>query len=227
MPITKPDLTDIICEHWNERPSVLRLQAPEPKPQLTAPEPRPQIPAPEPEAEVQLNNARSTPEHGTAQLMAVKFAEWFYTMMNQNEPIGTEHFWQDAKLQLKMTSGIDEIVKTIDSDVNSLVLELYKVKKDHGLYFYPNLLTDGVQGRMDPHGLVIVMACGTLHTADTCVGIFDQMFMLVRDPLSDNNWKVKNTKLQLKSRNDIPGPPKLTDCGLDISLASVTKLNGK
>ncbi len=61
---------------------------------------------------------------------------------------------------------------------------------------------------MDPHGLVVVSVCGTLHTVETCCGTFHQNFGLVRDPFESNNWKVKFTHASLLSKavgdNEVP-----------------------
>lgn len=50
--------------------------------------------------------------------------------------------------------------------------------------FNPNLTRDGVSGVIDPHGLAIVTACGTLHNTAMarCCGTFHQQFGLIRDP---------------------------------------------
>ena len=51
--------------------------------------------------------------------------------------------------------------------------------------------------RLDPHGLVLVLACGTLHNQATVCGFFEQVFGLIRDPDSENNWKIKHTEARL------------------------------
>lgn len=53
---------------------------------------------------------------------------------------------------------------------------------------------------MDHHGIVLMLCCGTLHThASVSVGVFESVFGLLRDPFSENNWKIKNIKIQLQS----------------------------
>ena len=44
---------------------------------------------------------------------------------------------------------------------------------------------------------MLVLACGTLHNQTTACGVFEQVFGLIRDPSSDNNWKIKYTELRL------------------------------
>lgn len=145
--------------------------------------------------------------------LAFQFSEWFYNLLNMNELIDTEHFYPDAKLRLLMTSNDNQDVKEIENDANEIVKTLFQTKMQHNLFFNPNLTKEGIQGTMDPHGLVIVMACGTLHVNNVCVGVFEQVFALARDPFSDNNWKIKTTQLNLKSKT-VLGVPSLCDSEL-------------
>jgi Domain of unknown function (DUF4518) len=57
---------------------------------------------------------------------------------------------------------------------------------------------------MEHHGIVLILCCGTLHThASVSVGVFESVFGLMRDPFSENNWKIKNIKMQLRSSSAI------------------------
>lgn len=65
---------------------------------------------------------------------------------------------------------------------------------------------------MEHHGIVLVLSCGTLHAhASVSVGVFESVFGLMRDPFSDNNWKIKNIKMQLQSTG-ISKLPQLDTC---------------
>lgn len=143
--------------------------------------------------------------------MATKFAEWFYTMMNEDQCMGEEHFWQDCSLKLNLMSSSATVENQVDNNRSDVVKLLYETKRDHCLFFNPNLTKDGVFGKMDVHGLVMVFVCGTLHTSECCVGIFEQIFALARDPFADNNWKIKNTRLNLESNDAVNETPKLSD----------------
>lgn len=64
--------------------------------------------------------------------------------------------------------------------------------------------------RMEHHGIVLILSCGTLHTHASCsVGVFESVFGLMRDPFSDNNWKIKNIKMQLQSTTSAIGMQRL------------------
>lgn len=67
---------------------------------------------------------------------------------------------------------------------------------------------------MELHGLVLILSCGTLHSSDSSLGVFEAVFGLMRDPFSDNNWKIKNIKLQLQSSSvtGIQKVPQLQSC---------------
>lgn len=131
-------------------------------------------------------------------LLARKFSEWFFDNYNK-DTLKLNDFWSDANLMLQIAAndGIDE---QICDDSQTLLQTLVEAKKLFGFYFNPNLTHAGVQGRMDVHGLVLVLACGTLHTAQDCVGVFECVFGLLRDPFAENNWKTKKIKLILRSK---------------------------
>ena len=58
-----------------------------------------------------------------------------------------------------------------------VVFLLTDVSRRHRLQFNPNLCEEeGVRGELDPHnGLVLVLACGTLHNQQTVCGVFEQV----------------------------------------------------
>lgn len=99
----------------------------------------------------------------------------------------------------------------IENNPKEIVEFLVATCQQNNLYLNANDSQEGLQGRIDPHGLVIILACGTLHSNNTCVGVFEQIFALARDPTSDNNWKIKNTELNLRSRNQVKSTPRLCD----------------
>ncbi|XP_017781115.1 PREDICTED: uncharacterized protein C3orf38 homolog [Nicrophorus vespilloides] len=151
-------------------------------------------------------------------LMAEKFSEWFYGMMNGNSCIGTEHFFEDANLKIHLINGNQIQTDEVAANVEEIVRLLYKTKSDYRLYFNPNINRDGTRGRSEPHGLVLIMCCGTLHIDNIVTGVFEQTFALARDPFSDNNWKIKNTELKLTSKSNVNAMPTLNDTEMSSKL---------
>uniref|UniRef100_A0A4W4FJG5 NTF2 domain-containing protein n=1 Tax=Electrophorus electricus TaxID=8005 RepID=A0A4W4FJG5_ELEEL len=75
------------------------------------------------------------------------------------------------------------------------------------LVFCPNLAHPGMQCFSTPHGLVLVAVAGTIHRDTTCLGIFEQVFGLIRAPMDGNSWKIKSLHLKIKgqiSREKLP-----------------------
>ncbi|RZC40899.1 C3orf38 -like protein, partial [Asbolus verrucosus] len=130
----------------------------------------------------------------TIRLLAEQFTHWFYSQMNKNECINHEHFYADAKLRMYMANNGHILTEVVENNPQEIVQKLFLLKMKYNLFFNPNLTREGIRGWVDPHGLVMVMVCGTLHANDACVGIFEQIFALVRDPLAENNWKIKNSE---------------------------------
>lgn len=135
--------------------------------------------------------------------MARMFVKWYYSMSNESQQSGAEsgtfgagHFWQDCNLKLVIIAGEEQQVKEVEKNAREVVNELLTFQRQNNLLFNPNI--DETRGMGDPHGLVRIISCGTLHQLNTCVGVFEQMFGLIRDPFSDNNWKIKFTELHLR-----------------------------
>ncbi|KAL3865809.1 hypothetical protein ACJMK2_043159 [Sinanodonta woodiana] len=147
------------------------------------------------------------------QKLGESFARWFYQMLNSHNPstgdapedFGPHHFWDEATL----TVYINAPVRSQDFKGSSFVSQrmLALVKEDQ-LIFNPNIGPEGLFVKTSPHGLVLIMVCGTLHRANSCLGIFQQVFGIIRDPRFDNNWKVKVMKLSLNS-TEVTVMPKL------------------
>jgi hypothetical protein len=159
--------------------------------------------------------------------LAHQFTHWFYSMLNQAEvqcqgtQLGVEHFWADCNMCLVLNSEKCSLKLEVKSNASEVVQLLSDTKTQNKLYFNPNLSHEGVQGRTDVHGLVIVLACGTLHQQDKCVGIFEQLFGLIRDPSAGNNWKIKYTELCLKSESVITSLPTVAEESLLRSISSM------
>lgn len=66
---------------------------------------------------------------------------------------------------------------------------------------------------MDLHGLVLILCCGTLHSHESVSdGVFESVFGLMRDPFSENNWKIKNIKMKIQSVMSGQKAPELQNC---------------
>lgn len=187
VPTTKSALIDKICNYWNLKATIYKFE------------------------ETKENEAVSNTETGSIDLLGEKFAEWFYNMVNTSPIIGSEHFWCDAVLTLNLVSEIQTVTEEVKGDSEKIATLLSTTKNTHNLFFNPNLTKEGLRTKMDPHGLVIIMVCGTLHTNTECVGVFEQVFGLARDPFSENNWKIKNTQVNLKSKSGVNELPRLSD----------------
>uniref|UniRef100_A0A1B6L2B0 NTF2 domain-containing protein n=2 Tax=Graphocephala atropunctata TaxID=36148 RepID=A0A1B6L2B0_9HEMI len=156
-------------------------------------------------------------EPGQVDLLALKFSEWFYQLLNKDFlegggfAVGSENFWSDATIQIMLNSNGEVIVEEAESG-DAVVGLLAEVKQRHKLYFSPNLSAEGVKGRSEPHGLVVVLVCGTLHqSAGVVVGLFEQTFYLIRDPLTNNSWKIKRSQVMLTSKSNIAALPTLSE----------------
>ncbi|KAJ9578717.1 hypothetical protein L9F63_005079 [Diploptera punctata] len=153
--------------------------------------------------------------------LAHAFTNWFYSMFNQQGmALGSEHFWQDCSMCMTVTSGADMEKFEVHNSALDVHKLLYNTKFEHNLYFNPNISNQGVRGKLDAYGLILVLVCGTLHQQEKCVGVFEQMFGLIRDPSACNNWKIKKTQLHLKNSQMISRLPTLEEGNLLLSIES-------
>ncbi|KAH8365646.1 hypothetical protein KR093_003096 [Drosophila rubida] len=154
-------------------------------------------------------------------LMARKFGEWFFDKFNANN-LNPADLWSDSVLQLSVIA--DDGISDVECGTAEEVIDsLLSTKEQFGFYFNPNLSHSGVQGRIDAYGHVVVLCCGTLHTSDRSVGVFECAFGLLRDPNAGNNWKPKKFKWSLRSQLSPPQLHTLTSCeSLQAALALPT-----
>jgi len=157
--------------------------------------------------------ASSSVTHAQCQEMANDFVKWFYDLLNTcNHSDAPEFnqsmFWPDACAKVNLMGVNGETLESFQVDQSAAEVShmLKDVVRRHGLQFNPNLCDEGVRGRLDPHGLVLVLSCGTLHNQHTVCGVFEQVFGLVRDPNCDNNWKIKQTEARLFAKSVIEKP---------------------
>ncbi|KAL5004122.1 hypothetical protein ScPMuIL_017578 [Solemya velum] len=151
--------------------------------------------------------------------LAETFLKWFYPLLNSNNPnfgqptqeFGPHHFFDDATLHLSYKTSESNSESFKGSDLVSQ--RLLALVKEEMILFNPNISEDGVKCLSNPHGLVCIMTCGTVHRGNSCLGIFEQMFGLVRDPHFENNWKIKVSKLRMIS-GDVAENPRLCDTAL-------------
>ncbi|CAN9497886.1 unnamed protein product [Ophioblennius macclurei] len=144
-------------------------------------------------------------------LLGQQFCQWFFQLLNSQNPTlgqqpqewGPQHFWPDVKLRLLARAGSDQMEDFVGADLVNL--RLLALSKEEHLFFSPNLEPEGLKALASPHGLVIVAAAGTIHRDTACLGIFEQIFGLIRSPLENNTWKIKFINLKIRGQDALGG----------------------
>ncbi|XP_034549681.1 uncharacterized protein C3orf38 homolog [Notolabrus celidotus] len=135
-----------------------------------------------------------------------EFCQWFFQLLNsqnlslgqQPQEWGPQHFWPDAKLRLLSSTGSEQMAEFLGAELVSLRLQ--SLAREERLLLSPNLEPLGLRALASPHGLVLVAVAGTIHRDAACLGIFEQIFGLIRSPLEKNSWKIKFVNLKIKGR---------------------------
>lgn len=156
--------------------------------------------------------------------MSRQFSAWFFKMCNENQ-LKIEDFWADAQYTIQMVECSQMVNEESGNGSQAIVELMQNLHTQQNLLFNPNDCHDGVQGRMDPHGLVMVLCCGTLHSPGQFVGVFECMFGLLRDPFADGNWKIKLLRLRLNSSSPREAPRLAESTYLESMLSLPAPLN--
>ena len=165
--------------------------------------------------EMSGNTKTNNPE---LQMLGEKFASWFYESLNSHNPtyrknvqdFGPEHFWDDCYLLIASetrSQGIEQDKFATPFVVSQRFLAF---TRDEHVLFNPNVSAEGVFVSKDPHGLVMILVCGTVHQNNDCLGTFQQTFGIVKDPRYENNWKIKMSILKVKT-TQVTAMPKLQE----------------
>ncbi|ETN66094.1 hypothetical protein AND_002127 [Anopheles darlingi] len=115
-------------------------------------------------------------------LLALDYTVWFFLKWNRNS-LDESAFWLDASCTVML-----EISET-QQGTEQLV---------------PNIMFDGCQGRIVESD-VLAMSCGVVYNNQpgpdnryVCLGEFETLIALRRDPMENNNWKVRMMKLYIR-----------------------------
>ncbi|KAF7250925.1 hypothetical protein EYD10_03363 [Varanus komodoensis] len=141
-----------------------------------------------------------------------EFCQWFFRILNSQNPLtgqpqeewGPQHFWDDAILKFCYNTSEQNIEEYFGAELVSL--RLLSLVKEEYLFLNPNLNAGGLRCTVSRHGLVVVAVAGTVHRNTSCLGIFEQIFGLIRCPFRENTWRIKFMKLKILGQNALePG----------------------
>lgn len=155
-----------------------------------------------------VEKEQSEPETLNCQLLGEHFCNWFYPLLNSQNPSlgqdkgvwGPQHFWENAVLKLAYRVADEAVEEYNGSQMASL--RLLALTREERLIFNPSIDARGLKCVPSPHGLVVVAVAGTIHRGDVFLGIFEQIFGLVRCPVG-KNWKIKNVNLRILGQNAV------------------------
>lgn len=108
-----------------------------------------------------------------------------------------------AVLYLFLSAGSKQMEEFLGAELVNL--RLLALTKEERLVLSPNLEPYGLNVLASPHGLVLVAVAGTIHRDGVCLGIFEQIFGLIRSPLENNSWKIKFVNLKIKGQDALEG----------------------
>ncbi|XP_053312880.1 uncharacterized protein C3orf38 homolog [Spea bombifrons] len=146
------------------------------------------------------------------QLLGEQFCKWFFQLLNSQNPVleqqkgdwGPQHFWENAVLKFAYSTTESNMEEYNGAHMASL--RLLSLAREERLLFHPNLDAKGLKCVTSPHGLVVVAVAGTIHRNNVCLGIFEQIFGLIRCPVVEN-WKIRFVNLKVLGQTSLGGSP--------------------
>ncbi|KAF5286735.1 hypothetical protein FQR65_LT12468 [Abscondita terminalis] len=112
LPTSKSDLIDLICTYWDLKTDHCKSALIKNEHSYTERNVEEQPPSTELNKLIHENTLEEI-SSTDVNTLALKFSEWFYTMMNSNSPMGQEHFWNDANLKLNLLSATQNVTEEI------------------------------------------------------------------------------------------------------------------
>lgn len=157
----------------------------------------------------------------------VGFAKTFYNLLNTasgqyEHGFNNTHFFGECKLKI-MIKGATEDIELEGEGIMQVLNVLSDLKKEHQLYFSPNLTEQGVRSKQDNHGLISAVVCGTLHQRSGPVGVFEQCFIIAPDPFARESYKIQETVLILRSSNAVSSYSQLMIASENKSIKPIGK----
>ncbi|XP_053168381.1 uncharacterized protein C3orf38 homolog [Hemicordylus capensis] len=146
------------------------------------------------------------------QSLGEEFCQWFFEILNSQNPLlgesqvewGPQHFWDDVVLRFCYSTSEQNTEEFSGAELVSL--RLLSLVKEECLFLNPNLNAGGLKCTASRHGLVVVAVAGTVHRNTSCLGVFEQIFGLIRCPFRENTWKIKFVNLKIVGQNALePG----------------------
>ncbi|XP_054471719.1 uncharacterized protein C3orf38 homolog [Anoplopoma fimbria] len=144
-------------------------------------------------------------------VLGQQFCQWFFQLLNSHNPSlgqppqdwGPQHFWPDVKLRLVSRADNEQMEDFLGAELVSL--RLIALTREEHLILSPNMQPHGLRTLASPHGLVLVAVAGTIHRHKACLGIFEQIFGLIRSPMENNSWKIKSVNLKIRGQDALGG----------------------
>lgn len=157
----------------------------------------------------EVTSVAATPD--PLQLLSEEFSTWLCQRINSKSLVPTD-LWPDVTSAIRLIDNHGNQQEFSSEGAADVLKSFNQIPNNFNFQLAPNTCQSGVQGRMNTYGMVMIACCGTVYQSNVFVGIFEAGFGLLRDPQSTDTWKLKHSKLQIKSASGNAGHPKLTDC---------------
>uniref|UniRef100_A0A8D8LTU6 Uncharacterized protein C3orf38 homolog n=1 Tax=Cacopsylla melanoneura TaxID=428564 RepID=A0A8D8LTU6_9HEMI len=144
--------------------------------------------------------------------LSFEFIKWFNDKFNSctytnGYPFDSNMFFHNANAELKIMQSSSR-GETVDNSVQvesgeQIGAALVELQKTYNLYFNPNY--ESLKVTRNSYGNIVIGVCGSLHSNNQLMGVYEQLFQLFNDPHCQLNekpvWKIQKMLLNLKFTN--------------------------
>lgn len=145
------------------------------------------------------------------QIMSEQFTSWLFERIN-NQSLTEVDLSRDVTSAIRLIDAMGNTQDMQAEGATSVLPSLLHLYQEFKFQLAPNVSPMGVRGKMNSYGMVMIASCGTVYRDGVFVGIFEAGFGLLPDPQSPDCWKLKHSKLQIKSVAGEAQCPQLEAC---------------
>lgn len=145
------------------------------------------------------------------QIMSEEFTTWLFERINKSSLLESD-LWKDVTSAIRLIDSTGNTQDMQSEGSEGVLQSLQMLRGEFQFQMAPNICPTGVQGKMNAYGMVMIASCGTVYRDNQFVGVFEGGFGLLRDPTSADCWKLKHSKLQIKSAAGHAIVPQLGEC---------------
>nr|XP_014349617.1 PREDICTED: uncharacterized protein C3orf38-like [Latimeria chalumnae] len=143
-------------------------------------------------------------------VLGKEFCQWFYKCLNSQNPSSIEprsewnknYFWKDATYTFNFNGPHQRLEKY--NGAATVSSRLARLVQQEAISFIPETESNCLRCVNSSQGTVVVGVAGTVCKGSSCLGIFEQVFQLIRTTIESSYWIIKHVHLNIQAQENYP-----------------------